>query len=98
MKKLKSFKHLKQGDVIYHYEHGWENEFRFLMVCPDDDKVAYLQNFWGEPVVLHKHEIDDISSEWFEQCTRLQRARYRMYYYEDMARMFRNVYENELKK
>lgn len=98
MNKLSSFEHLKQGDVIYHFEHGWEYSFTFLMISPKDPEVAYLQDFWGTPVSIHMVDIEDNTSEWFERCTRLQIIRYRKEYYRKMASRFERLYELELQK
>ena len=98
MNKLTSLKHLQQGDVIYHFEHGWMYSFTFLMMCPDNPEVAYLEDFWGSPVSLHMDDINDITSEWFEKCTNLEIIKYRREYYREMASRFERLYELELQK
>lgn len=98
MNRLTSFEHLQQGDVIYHFEHGWVYSFTFLIKDPNNPEVVYLQDFWGTPVSLHMDEINDISSEWFEKCTRLQIIIYRLKYYQEMASRFKKLLELELQK
>lgn len=98
MNKLTSLEHLQQGDVIYNFEHGWPYSFTFLMMCPDNHEVAYLEDEWGTPFSLHIHHINDIMSEWFEKCTRLQIIKYRLEYYREMASRFDRLYELELQK
>ena len=97
MNKLKDFKHLKQGDVLIHFEHGWESRFTFLMMSPDNTEVAIIQDFWGNPMTLHIFELNEITSEWYENCTALQIVRYRRNYYEQMAEHFRRKYQLLLK-
>lgn len=98
MNKLTSLEHLQQGDVIYHFEHGWVYSFTFLMMCPKDPDVAYLSDFWGTPVSLHIVDIEDPLSEWYEKCTKLQIIRYRKEYYRKMASRFEILYDLELRK
>lgn len=93
MNKLTDFKHLKQGDELIHFEHGWVSQFKFLTMSPDNPDIAIIIDFWGNPVTLHVSELDEISSEWFEKCTEIQIARYRKEYYENMAEHFRRKYQ-----
>ena len=96
MEKLKNLLGLKPGQKVIHFEHGWPSEFTFLMICPGNIEVAYLQDFWGNPVTLHRDEIEEMDAEWYIKFTNLQIAKYRMQYYEEMAEKFRRVYQSLL--
>lgn len=93
MEKIKNLLELKPGQKVIHFEYGWPSEFTFLMMCPGNIDVAYLQDFWGNPVTLHRVELEEMDAEWYIQFTDLQVYKYRMQYYEEMATKYRNLYQ-----